>query len=75
MTEAGLKYAELQFLWDKEVGDHSPQEVEEMQRLIEQYHVEISCISRHNFVGMLLGTVEVGDENHRRHMDSLQRLH
>ena len=24
MSEFDLEYAELQFVWDKEVGDHSP---------------------------------------------------
>jgi len=73
MTEAGLKYAELQFLWDKEVGDLDDNELATTQSLIEQYQVEVSCISRHNFAGMLVGAVEVGDENHQQHMQGLQR--
>ena len=27
MTEAGLEYAELQYLWDKEVGDLNDEEM------------------------------------------------
>ena len=73
MTEAGLKHAELQFLWDKEVGDLDDNELATTQSLIEQYQVEVSCISRHNFAGMLVGAVEVGDENHQQHMQGLQR--
>ena len=73
LTEAGLEYAELQFLWDKEVGDLSEAELARTQSLLEQYRVSVSCISRHNFVGMLVGATEVGDSNHRAHMDSLRR--
>ena len=73
MTEAGLEYAELQFLWEKEVGDLNDDELAKAKALIDQYKVKVSCISRHNFAGMLVGAVEVGDENHTKHMDGLKR--
>jgi len=73
MTEAGLEYAELQFLWDKEVGDLNDDELSKAQSLIEKYNVRVSCVSRHNFAGMLVGAVEVGDANHRKHMEGLKR--
>ena len=34
MNEFGLEYAELQFVWDKEVGDHSDAQIARMQELI-----------------------------------------
>ncbi|MEM7231473.1 MAG: sugar phosphate isomerase/epimerase family protein [Planctomycetota bacterium] len=71
--EAGLEYAELQFLWDKEVGDLDDGELSRAQSLLEQYELGVSCISRHNFVGMLVGDTEVGDANHRKHLDSTKR--
>jgi sugar phosphate isomerase/epimerase len=73
MTEAGLKYAELQFLWDKEVGDLTDDELARAQSLIERYGVAVSCISRHNFAGMLVGSTEVDDANHQQHMSGLKR--
>ena len=73
LTEAGLQYAELQYLWDKEVGDLDDHELAKAQALIEQYKVQVSCISRHNFAGMLVGAVEVGDANHNKHMAGLKR--
>jgi sugar phosphate isomerase/epimerase len=73
MTEAGLEYAELQFLWEKEVGDLDDDEMGRAKVLIEKYGAKVSCISRHNFVGMGIGDVEVGDENHQKHMDSTKR--
>ncbi len=73
MTEVGLEYAELQFLWDKEVGDLDRQEKARAKSLIDRFNVKVSCISRHNFSGMLVGAVEVGDAAHTRHMDGLKR--
>ena len=73
MNETGLKYAELQYLWDKEVGDLNDAEITKAQSLIKSYKMQVSCISRHNFAGMLVGDTEVGDENYNRHMDGLQR--
>ena len=35
MDEFGLEYAELQFVGDKEVGDHSKQEISEIKALLE----------------------------------------
>ena len=51
MTEAGLMHAELQFLWDKEIGDLTPQEMDKAQDFIKRYQVTVSCISRHNSLG------------------------
>ena len=73
MTEAGLEYAELQYLWEKEVGDLSTEEMQKTHALVEKYNVKVSCISRHNFAGMLVGQVDVGDDNYNRHMDGLKR--
>ena len=72
MNETGLKYAELQYLWDKEVGDLNDAEITKAQSLIKAYEIQVSCISRHNFAGMLVGDTEVGDKNYNRHMDGLQ---
>jgi sugar phosphate isomerase/epimerase len=73
MNETGLEYAELQYLWDKEVGDLNDAEMAKAQSLIKAHEMKVSCISRHNFAGMLVGDTEVGDANYNRHMDGLQR--
>ena len=73
MNETGLKYAELQYLWEKEVGDLNDAEIAKAQSLLKAHEMKVSCISRHNFAGMLVGDTEVGDENYNRHMDGLQR--
>ena len=73
MNETGLEYAELQYLWEKEVGDLNDAEIAKAQSLLKAHEMKVSCISRHNFAGMLVGHTEVGDGNYNRHMDSLQR--
>ncbi len=73
MTDAGLEYAELQFVWEKEAGDLDDDETARAIDLVKKYGVTVSCVSRHNFVGMGVDDTEVGDANHQKHMDSTKR--
>ena len=73
MREYGLHYAELQYMWDKEVGDLDDAQMGRLQRLFAQHAVEVCCISRHIFAGLLVGATEVGDEAHRSQMTALRR--
>lgn len=73
MKEFGVRYAELQYVWEKEVGDLDDAEVARIQALVAQHGVEVCCISRHIFAGLLVGKTEVGDEAHRGQMTSLRR--
>ena len=72
MDEFGLEYAELQFLWDKEVGGLSVEERRKALDLVKKHNKTVSCISRHVFAGMPM-TTKVGDELHTKHMDGLKR--
>ena len=40
MNETGLEYAELQYLWEKEVGDLNDAEVSKVQSLIKAHSVK-----------------------------------
>ncbi len=73
MNEFGLKYAELQFVGDKEVGDHSKQEISGIKALLDQYSAPVSCLSRHIFAGMTSNN-KPGDTLHTTHMDALKRV-
>lgn len=73
MDEFGLDYAELQFVGDKEVGDHSKQEIAGIKSLLADHGKTVSCLSRHVFAGMTAAN-RPGDELHRRHMDALKRV-
>lgn len=73
MDEFGLEYAELQFVGDTEVGDHSVQEIKEIDTLLRDRGKPVSCLSRHIFAGMT-GANKPGDELHTKHMDALKRV-
>lgn len=72
MDEFGLDYAELQFIWDKEVGGLSVEERRKALDLVKKHNKTVSCISRHVFAGMPM-TTKPGDELHAKHMDGLKR--
>ena len=72
MDEFGLDHAELQFLWDKEVGDLDAAERARALELLKRHGKSVACISRHVFAGMPM-TTKPGDALHRQHLDGLKR--
>jgi sugar phosphate isomerase/epimerase len=73
MDEFGLEYAELQFVGDSEVGDHSADKIRKIDSLLRDRGKPVSCLSRHIFAGMT-GANRPGDELHTTHMDALKRV-
>lgn len=73
MDEFGLEYAELQFVGETEVGDHSAAEIAEIDTLLRDRGKPVSCLSRHVFAGLTTANV-AGDEAHTAHMDALKRV-
>ena len=73
MDEFGLEYAELQFVGDKEVGDHTASEIREIDSLLRDRGKPVSCLSRHVFAGMR-GDDKPGGSLHMKHMDALKRV-
>ena len=73
MDEFDLEYAELQFVGDTEVGDHSAEEIREIDSLLRDRGKPVSCLSRHIFAGLTTANVP-GDEQHTSHMDALKRV-
>lgn len=73
MDEFGLEYAELQFVGDTEVGDHTQQEIRDINALLRDRGKPVSCLSRHIFAGMSAAN-KPGDDLHRKHMDALKRV-
>lgn len=73
MDEFGLEYAELQFVGDTEVGDHTREQVGAIDRLLRDRGKPVSCLSRHIFAGLTTANMP-GDESHTRHMDALKRV-
>jgi sugar phosphate isomerase/epimerase len=73
MDEFNLDYAELQFVWDKEVGDHDASEIGRIKDLLQAHNKPVSCLSRHIFAGLTTAS-RPGDPDHVRHMDYLKRV-
>ncbi len=73
MDEFGLDYAELQYVWDNEVGSHSKEEIAKIKDLLERHNKPVSCLSRHIFAGMTTAN-RPGDDLHRKHMEALKRV-
>lgn len=73
MDEFDLEYAELQFVGDTEVGDHSAEDIREIDSLLRDRGKPVSCLSRHIFAGLTTANVP-GDEQHTSHMDALKRV-
>ncbi len=73
MNEFDLKQAELQFLWDKEVGDLSDAQLNRAQQLVTAHEVEVSCISRHVFGGLALADLSPTAPAYLAHLDALNR--
>ncbi len=73
MDEFGLEYAELQFVGDTEVGDHTKKEIADIKALLDRHDTPVSCLSRHIFAGMTTAN-RPGDELHTKHVDALKRV-
>lgn len=73
MDEFDLEYAELQFVGNAEVGDHTRQEINDIDRLLRDRGKPVSCLSRHIFAGMTAAN-RPGDALHIKHMDALKRV-
>lgn len=73
IDEFDLEYAELQFVGNAEVGDHTRQEINDIDRLLRDRGKPVSCLSRHIFAGMTAAN-RPGDALHIKHMDALKRV-
>ncbi len=73
MNETGVEYAELQFVWDKEIGDQTAEEIQRIKNLVTKYNVQVPCITRHNFVGLPVMTTELEDQAYQKHFEGLKR--
>lgn len=73
MDECDLEYAELQFVGNTEVGDHTQKEIADIDRLLRDRGKPVSCLSRHIFAGMSAEN-RPGDALHTKHMDALKRV-
>ena len=72
MVETGFEYVELQYLWEKQVGDLTDADVARVKDLIEARNLKVSCISHHNLSALPVDTA-VFAPAYREHITTLQR--
>ena len=72
MVETGLEYVELQYLWEKQVGDLTDADIERVKGLIDDRDLKVSCISHHNLSALPMDT-GVDAPAYRDHIETLQR--
>ena len=72
MVATGLEYVELQYLWEKQVGDLTDADIERVKGLIEERNLKVSCISHHNLSALPVDTA-VDAPAYRGHIETLQR--
>ena len=72
MVETGLEYVELQYLWEKQVGDLTDADVARIKGLIDAQNLKVSCISHHNLSALPVDTAVVAPA-YRDHITTLQR--
>ena len=73
MTEFGLDHTELQFVWNREIGDHSSEENTLIKELLRRHEKQVCCLSRHLFAGTTAAN-RPGDSLHSKHMEALKRV-
>ena len=73
MTEFGIDHAELQYVWNREIGDHNSQEASLIGQLLERHGKKLACLSRHLFAGTTEDN-RPGDGLHLKHMEDLRRV-
>ena len=72
MRETNVKYAEIQEVFGKRVEYISPEEAQTIRALNDQYGISVSCITTHAFVGIPVGTIEIGDDRYEQQMALLK---
>lgn len=70
---AGLTYAELQYVWDKEIGDHDRNEIRQMKALLDEHGLAVPCVSRHILTGAVTMATKPTDTVYIQHLDALKR--
>ncbi|MCY3880353.1 MAG: sugar phosphate isomerase/epimerase [Rhodobacteraceae bacterium] len=73
MSEFGLEFAEIQFVWNREIGDHTKEENHLIKELLAKHGKRVSCLSRHLFAP-LTSANRPGDSLHNSQMEALRRV-
>ncbi|MBI9104723.1 MAG: sugar phosphate isomerase/epimerase [Spirochaetales bacterium] len=73
LNEVGIEYADLQFIWDKEIGDQTDDEVKKIKKLMKEYNIKVGCLTRHNFAGLPSKMETLHSDAYNAHMEKYKR--
>ena len=73
IREVGFDHAELQYVWDKEIGDQTPDELRRIKQLLSVYDMKVPCISRHIFTGAVTMQTSLKDPLYLEQLDAFRR--
>ena len=73
MQAHDLEYAELQYVGPREVGDLDETQIESVAACLQRRHCRVSCISRHVFSGLPVGSTDLDSPALRGQLDGLAR--
>jgi len=73
LNEVGIEYGDLQFIWDKEIGDQTDDEVKTIKKLMKEYNIKVGCLTRHNFAGLPSKMETLHSDAYNTHMLKYKR--
>lgn len=73
LNENEIEYGDLQFIWGKEIGDQTDEEVKDIKKLARKYRIKIGCLTRHNFAGLPSRMESLHSESYKAHMVKYRR--
>jgi sugar phosphate isomerase/epimerase len=72
-AENGIEYADFQFVWNTEIGDHTDEQHKTLKKLTKEYGVKVGCLTRHNFNGIPAKMESLGSDLYNQHMEKYKR--
>jgi sugar phosphate isomerase/epimerase len=73
MNETGIEYSNIQYAWDKEIGEHSEQEMKTLKKTADEFGIGIAAVTPHTFGGVAFMDVSPGTAEYLKHIDYLKR--
>jgi len=73
LNNAGIEYGDLQFIWNKEIGDQTADEIKKIKKLMKDYNIRIGCLTRHNFAGLPAKMETLQSDEYKKHMEKYKR--
>lgn len=73
LAENGIEYADFQYVWNTEIGDHSDEQHKTLKKLLKKYNIKVSCLTRHNFSGLPAKMESLHSEQYELHMKKFKR--